>query len=515
VTRYGYDNKIAAIKLRQWENTMWRLALALGTILCLTFTPNLGKLHAEPIAVPPATCGAGSSPETGLQGQVPLADRQSGRSQQGYRCNLVLVGQYQGLGTSWVNPVYDKCVYLSSAFPSNLTSPTPGVSVIDVSNPAQPVRSAVLASPAMTGGTWESLKVDPTRKLLGAVAGGPAVGVAFFDVYDISQNCRSPRLLNGLLGTPITLPANVLGHEGGWSPDGKTYWGAGLVGGVLTAIDVSVPALPHIVFTGSTGLTNHGFSLSADGNRMYMSTAIPAGMQILDTSDVQRRKLFPALRTISQISWTDGFNTQQTLPVTYGTHRYVLAVDEADSGGIRFIDITNEAAPAIVSSIRLAINLPSAMAQRRADAAGNGLFDYESHYCTVDKVQDPTALACGWIQSGIRVFDIRNPLAPKEIAYFNPPAQVGKVETLLNSEHANGLTGHSPAVVTGSQNGYNVDLGTVSEAVTSLVDYGTAPTMTADWCSSPPSFVGTQLWVACQDNGFMVLQFTNNVYPVH
>src|SRR5437868_2232638 len=51
--------------------------------------------------VPKANCGAGSLPETKLQGQVPLTDRQSGRSQEGYRCNLELKGQEQGQGASW------------------------------------------------------------------------------------------------------------------------------------------------------------------------------------------------------------------------------------------------------------------------------------------------------------------------------------------------------------------------------------------------------------------------------
>jgi hypothetical protein len=38
--------------------------------------------------------------------------------------------------------------------------------------------------------------------------------------------------------------------------------------------------------------------------------------------------------------------------------------------------------------------------------------------------------------------------------------------------------------------------------------------LSTDWCTSPPRFVGDQLWVACQDNGFMVLRFTNGVYPL-
>ena len=47
-------------------------------------------------AVPAASCRPGDRVETGLQGEVPLADRQSGRSTLGYACNIDLVGQYQG-----------------------------------------------------------------------------------------------------------------------------------------------------------------------------------------------------------------------------------------------------------------------------------------------------------------------------------------------------------------------------------------------------------------------------------
>src|SRR5687767_14808797 len=43
--------------------------------------------EAFPAATPPATCGPGARPETGIQGRVPLADYTSGRVTQGYRCN--------------------------------------------------------------------------------------------------------------------------------------------------------------------------------------------------------------------------------------------------------------------------------------------------------------------------------------------------------------------------------------------------------------------------------------------
>jgi hypothetical protein len=138
----------------------------------------------------------------------------------------------------------------------------------------------------------------------------------------------------------------------------------------------------------------------------------------------------------------------------------------------------------VVSKVKLAIHAPENADIRAADTAGNGLFGYEAHYCGFDRKVNPTALACGYFQSGVRVFDVRDPLNPKEIAYYNPPAQVGKAAQLQGSEHAASVVG------------MNADL-------------------TTDWCSSPPRFVGSdQLWVSCQDNGFMTLKFTNTTFPL-
>jgi hypothetical protein len=82
-----------------WRRVVCALLGAAATVL--TAVPSTGGVVA---AVPKAHCGPGSSPETGLQGQVPRRDRESGRSALGYRCNLELVGRYQGQGASWVSP---------------------------------------------------------------------------------------------------------------------------------------------------------------------------------------------------------------------------------------------------------------------------------------------------------------------------------------------------------------------------------------------------------------------------
>jgi hypothetical protein len=51
---------------------------------------------------------------------------------------------------------------------------------------------------------------------------------------------------------------------------------------------------------------------------------------------------------------------------------------------------------------------------------GSRVFLYDSHYCSTDRTHDPTIAACASFGSGIRVYDIRNPYAVQEIAYFNP-----------------------------------------------------------------------------------------------
>jgi hypothetical protein len=46
---------------------------------------------------------------------------------------------------------------------------------------------------------------------------------------------------------------------------------------------------------------------------------------------------------------------------------------------------------------------------------------YAGHYCAVPQRKDPGIVACSMLTSGLRVFDISDPLAPKEIAYFVAP----------------------------------------------------------------------------------------------
>src|SRR5262249_42424654 len=117
-----------------------------------------------------AKCGANDRTETGLQGQTPLADRQSGATAQAYNCNLAKVGQFQGEGASWQLAWSDNCAYYDQANDNTVPPTHPGTVVVDVSDPTNPKAVTYLTAHAMLD-PWESLKVNPARKILGADKG--------------------------------------------------------------------------------------------------------------------------------------------------------------------------------------------------------------------------------------------------------------------------------------------------------------------------------------------------------
>ena len=368
--------------------------------------------------VPRASCGKGDRPEQGLQGSVSLEDRASGRSAEGYSCNLELVGNHVGEGASWQMAWYDDCAYYGTKFRGGQASP--GVQVIDASDPTQPQLAGNLDTPSMLD-PWESLKVTEERGLLASVAAWNGAGPAFFDIYDVSEDCANPELQATL---PIDLP---IGHEGDWAPDGRTYYGTNLIGGWLNAIDVTTPIAPRPLYSEPMPTFIHGLSVSDDGNRLYLADMTGGGrrptgngLTILDVSDIQSRSPAPVVSVVGTVRWTDGSAAQHTIPVTIGGKPYVIFVDEGGFGAARIIDISDETQPRVVSKLKLEIQMPEHREQANEEAAGSGSFGYNAHYCGVDQRTEPTVLACSYFQSGVRVFDIRDPMQPREVAYFNP-----------------------------------------------------------------------------------------------
>ena len=524
------------------------LAASLSALTLAGCGGGSGSTAANPPDVPVAdyvvprvhSCSQGDKPETALQGQVPAALRQAGFG--GFSCNLKLVSQLQGEGASWSAATYtDKkgqtCFYHATmganALFNNPEAPprvNPGVPVINITNPAQPVRVSSLTSTAMID-PWESLRVNAARGLLAADNGLGGGGGPEIDLYDISSDCTQPQLLASVpIGTgtdggivPKTAP---VGHEGGFSPDGFTYYIGGALSLSYYAVDLTIPTQPKLISSISMadlgmGSFPHGLSVSRDGTRAYFVSSgnmgaaygsVPPpldnpnasgdnGFFVVDTSEVQRRLPNAQMRRIATVQVRNGSVAQHTIPFSVAGKPYLLEVDEGGSGGLQdpsaagvkaacnagmapfpmghIYDMASEAAPRLVSELRLETHATENCDKVIPDILGLTTFTYGSHYCSVDNRENATALACSYFNSGVRVFDIRNPSKPKEIAYYNPASVqapgAGSGHLMFGQHRAGG----------------------------------------PDWCAARLDFDFDRrlLTTACQDNGLLVLAFENGTWP--
>lgn len=420
----------------------------LAATMLVSMTSALGARATDPgtdfSPTPGLACGPNDRPES-TQGRVPLGDFASGQAAKGYTCNASKVSQVGsatgGTGASggyrvfrYVDAAGTECAFFDTTllFPANALAAgsETGVWVLNMSNSASPVHTATLSTPAMQS-PHESLSLNTERGLLGAVFANPAVHIGQFDLYDVSQDCSHPVLKS-------SLPLGVLGHEGSFSKDGLTYYSSSLYGHTIDAIDVTDPAFPSVIWA-SSKWNIHGLNLSDDGKTLYFadkgSVGVPGngsltpGLTILDVSQVQARVLNPQVSEISHLTWPHVGTPQTDLPITIGGHAYLVEIDEFGSqnnvGAARIIDIANPAVPKVVSNIRLAVNNldhQSDGVQSKDPNATNSLSGYTGHYCGVPREVEPTIVACSFILSGLRVFDIRDPLHPVEIAYFNQPS---------------------------------------------------------------------------------------------
>jgi hypothetical protein len=402
---------------------------------------------ASPPVTPRADCGPGSLPEPGMQGRVAADDVAAGGAEDGYRCNVELLGREGSTAgfkvERYVDAAGNECAFYdtTSVFPTDALQSPSGVAVLDMSDSRKPARTATLTTPAMLT-PHESLLVNARRGLLVAVSGNPLTEPGILDVYDVSQDCRTPVLRS-------STPFGVLGHESGFAPDGMTYYASSLGGGTVTAIDLANPATPKPLFVGN--YDTHAITLSDDGNRAYLAAGAgfprnevglggsTDGLIVLDVSQIQSRQANPVVREVSTLTWPIVTIPQAALPITIAGKPYLFEVDEfaynddfriqsngPRVGAARIIDIADETAPKVVSDVRLEVHQREVRPELAGDpgalAPGAG---YAGHYCNVPRRDDPQIVACGFLASGLRVFDIRDPLAPKEIAYYVAPVPPG------------------------------------------------------------------------------------------
>jgi hypothetical protein len=180
----------------------------------------------------------------------------------------------------------------------------------------------------------------------------------------------------------------------------------------------------------------HGGMTTEDGKTTFacqqQSPPLDA-LWILDTSQVAERKADPKPIVRARIDTGDNQWCQNALRVTYRGHPFLIQFGErsgapdcgrvadnwATFGYPRFYDLADDRAPRLVATAMLASALPQNCGTVKGEGALNGL-GYSVHQCSVDRLYDPTILACSWFFSGMRVLDIRDPHHPVELAYYNP-----------------------------------------------------------------------------------------------
>ena len=393
----------------------------------------------EPLlrATPQVGCRPGSRPEPDIQGRVP-----EGSAKNGLWCNMDLLARH---GTSggfkvlrYVDRAGRECGYYDTAliFPANvfrLDGTSAGVVVLDMSDPARPKQTDTLWEPPMLA-PHESLILNEKRGLIAAIHGTIGQGLGQVSIYDASEDCRKPKLQS-------TTPSARWGHESGFSVDGKTLYATSQP--AITAIDVSDPKAPRPIWLGNT--TAHGMTLNDDGTRGYVASDWGGNMFVLDTSEIQARKENPQVREITRFAWKHNSRPQNAISFTRDGRPYLLEIDEAHAGlnggdehqigAARIIDIADETRPRVIANLRLQVH------QREdhiaaADDPGASNQGYAAHYCDVSSRVDPQVVACSFVMSGLRVFDISDLADPKEIAYYVAPPKAVLENNMVESPYA-------------------------------------------------------------------------------
>lgn len=408
-----------------------------------------------------ALCGPEDLPETGIQGDVPTADQKSGRAEMGYNCGLALVGHATldadgrapggNANMAWAGD----CAYVSgpgSVFGRGNPSPTQGVAVVDVSDPTTPRHVRTLREPGATLALETLHAIDNGDRAVLVVGeyGNQSGGDKPMTVYDASH-CADPVELATFLWPEnihnltisgngryvfATQPLQVVDIDGLFDDDPDT--GFRYVGNLESVTEspliqirpgpdlddvLPIPKLPRSIYLSHEAWPTH------DGTKLYLGGQLPNFdvFTILDIADWLEGNGPP--RVISQRSGRG----HSVRTATIGGTPYVLHSEESVFGLAKgclpsvlnpfagaaepfLTDISDEANPDMeVSQLQLDINRP----QNCLAQLDSGV-DASVHYHDVDNPDDTTFVMASMWNAGLRVFDVRDPVDPVEVAYFNP-----------------------------------------------------------------------------------------------
>src|SRR3989338_6574453 len=319
------------------------------------------------------------------------------------------------------------------AYVAHMRAPD-GTTLIDVSDPAAPRRLATLEVPPGT----HSHKVRAANGLMlvnreAQPADRPSPGVVGgLGVYDVS-NPRRPREISfwrsggaGVHRFPFD------GRYAYISPEMDGY-----VGNIVMILDLADPGRPEEVgrwwmpgqwvaggetpsWPGRAHRCHHPIRL---GDRLYVSYW-HGGFLILDVEDLAAPRFVPGR------GWSRPFGTptHTSLPVPFPLRgRRIMLVSDEDVAKLApgppsflwLVDITDEARPVPFASFQV------------AGVDGTAQPEFTGCHQPCEEVTG-TEIPVAWFAHGIRLVDIADPHAPREVAHFRPAAPEGHARALSN-----------------------------------------------------------------------------------
>ncbi len=447
---------------------------AVAALVALALVTPLG-VHIADAQSPAQTanlCGTNDLPETGLQGDVPLADQQSRRAEQGYNCGISLVG-HATLGNLGRSPGGNanmawsgNCAYVAgggAVFGRGTASANQGVAVVDVSDPTHPQHVGTLTSPgsSLSSETIHAVDVagpNPRHVLVTGEYGNQSGGGKPMDVFDVTD-CAHPRLLETFVWPEnihnltisgngryvfATQPLQVVDLDPLFDTNPLT--GIKLLGNLEQAIDYPVVAVgpvadvddaaPGVRRNGdlcrqSSCYESHEAWPSDDGTRLVLGGQLPT-FDVFTVVDIGPWLADPAHGTTHVLGQREG-RGHSIRTATINGKEYALHSEESPFStaygclpseanpfaGVAepwLSDISDPTNPKMrVSQFHLEINKPE-----NCQAQGNSRVQASVHYHDVDDPTNTTFAMLSMWNAGLRVVDLRNPLQPTEVGYFNP-----------------------------------------------------------------------------------------------
>jgi hypothetical protein len=369
----------------------------------------------------------------------------------------------------------------------------------------------------------EAMWVSEDRALL-VLAENNGENVA---VYDISD-CAHP-----VLTGQVDLEGSI-GHMSTLSPDGMTYWvtQTGSNRMFTYVVDISDPSNPVMLPTAEfpeegwfhqVMINPPNFPEPGTEGGIWMYGGQRSGdkqeaLVIVDVSDYQERSPTPEAPVVSFIALPEGI-PEPMVPMIIDGQPYIIATDEAggasgygswadacEAGGASFgsptlVDVSDHNNPSVAAKLWLEVHHPANCEPLRTttppdvpgDTPGTNLPDasgttnYSIERCVpYPSNLDAKIMACSGQNLGLRVWDIRDPLHVREVAYFKPGAP---------------RTSFLPAS------------GSWALGVDRTVDKiaGWAHWVVEETEDGPE----VQLWTVSDGNGFFALRFTDHVKAIY